>query len=162
MGGNGIKFIDSPVIKLPYFKLSRVKGHTCLRQALSGIVHIVEIVTEVHSMQFCTPARTPAKVRIPVYKFCAIKWAGVVSLFGRNQKAPDIAFVFRSTVCFNLVDSPVVGCAGNKTIRNSKSGKTNNNKCRCLVALERIFGTVVHIVKSIAEVHIVRGRSISR
>ncbi len=106
----------------------------------------------------------PAKDCIQVYEWGPISRDRVVCSPWGDRKIPDNAFVCCSTVSLNFIYPPVVGRARNKTIRIIESRKANDKKSRGLVAPEarRVGGAVVHIVKIIAEVHIVRGRSGTR
>ncbi len=84
MGRNPIKLINTPVIELAYFKRSGIEGLICLGQTTGGIVHIVEIVAEIHGVQFRTPARAPPKVHILVDKLGAIQWNRIIGFLWRN------------------------------------------------------------------------------
>ena len=87
-----------------------------------GIVDVVKIVTEIYSVKYRLKARRPAKLRIGFYEFGAISGIGEVGALAWNCKAPDIAFVYCGAVCFDFIDSPVVSCARNKTVRIGRSG----------------------------------------
>ncbi|MBA7682285.1 hypothetical protein ES703_90635 [subsurface metagenome] len=163
MRAETIEFVDAPVVKLVVFKCAGSIGCSSLWKPCNGVVHIVKIVTEIYMVQFGAETCRPAKVCIRVYEFGVVSRVGVIGSLGRNRKAPDIAppRTIRLGI-IDLIDSPVICRARNKAIRIRKSGKANNKICRGLVALECALGAIVHIVKILAEIYIVRGRVISR
>jgi len=96
------------------------------------------------------------------YLLGTISRVGCIGGPGGNRKAPDITLVYCSAIGFNVIDPPVVSGARNKTVRKWHAGKANNKKRRDLVATVRLSGAIVHIVKILAEIYIVRDRKISR
>ena len=62
----------------------------------------------------------------------------------------------------DLIDSPVISCPWNKTIRIRKSGEADDKNQLALVALERTPGALIHIVIILAQIYIVRNRIRSR
>ncbi|MBA7652884.1 hypothetical protein ES703_60723 [subsurface metagenome] len=124
-------------------------------KAHNGIADIVKIVAEKDGVNFRTGACRPAKVCSRVYKAGAVRQVVVIGLLGWNCKAPDVTFVYRSTVGLNLINPPVVSCARHQTVRNGKSGKTNSEKRLSLVALECAAGAIAYIGKILAEIYIV-------
>ncbi|MBA7659693.1 hypothetical protein ES703_67684 [subsurface metagenome] len=98
-------------------------------------------------MQFRTETFRPAKLHIRFYLLGGISRVWVVGSLRWNHKAPDIAFprTIRLGV-IDLINSPVICCARDETIRISKSGEAGNKKRCGLVALERALGASVHIV----------------
>ncbi len=86
----------------------------------------------------------------------------VVGLLGLNPEAPDLAFPRTVRVgLIDLVDSPIVSLAIYKAVRIRVSGEADNKIQRFLVAPECVTCAVVHIVKIISEVNIVRDGKIT-
>ncbi len=119
-------------------------------------------------MQFCFEARCPRQD-------CAfgIDERGIISRnrfigrLGLNRKAPDVTFPWAVRVYIvDLVDPPVIGRAINKTVRIRISGKAGNkiHRFQVLIASEcfALACGIVHIVKIIAQIHIMRNRESSR
>ena len=56
----------------------------------------------------------------------------------------------------DLIDSPVISCPWNKTIRIRKTGEADNKNQLALVAPERTPCALIHIVIILAQVYIVQ------
>ena len=75
---------------------------------------------------------------------------GIVGLYGRNGKAPDFASPWAIRMgLIDLVDSPIVGCARDKTFGIGKSGEAGHIKLCHLVAAVRLTSTFIDVVKII-------------
>ncbi len=81
---DNIKLIDTPVVSLSQFKCAGIIGRNSLGKSTSGIVHIVKILTKIHSVQFRTETCRPAKVCIRVYLLGSISRVGCIGGLGRN------------------------------------------------------------------------------
>ncbi len=160
---DNIKLIYPPVVSLSQFKCAGSKVRSSLRRTSGSVIHIVKIVSEIHGVQFRTETFRPAKFCSKVYQLGTISRVGVICGLGGNRKAPDLTFP--GTIGFGFIyfiNSPVVSCSRHKTIRIRKSGKTDNKIRLGLVASECLGGAVVHQVKIVTEVHIVRESKFAR
>jgi len=114
-------------------------------------------------VQLGTETSRPAKSCIRVNESGAVGWIGIVGCFGRNREAPNRTFPWTVRVgIVDLVDTPVIGCAGNKTIGKWKSSEAGNKRCRALVAPECGLGSIVYTVEIVAQIDIVGNSKFSR
>ena len=70
-----------------------------------------------------------------------------------RRETPHITFVHR-TVGLNLVDSPVICCAENKTLWIKKARKAHNHPGFDLVAFECTFSALINARIAGADVHV--------
>ena len=113
-------------------------------------------------MQFRTETGRPSQRRLDINKFGTIGRIWIVGLLRGNGKTPDVTLVFCRAIGLDFVDSPVVRRTGNQTVRIGKSWKADNEKRPGLVALERIAGPIIDVIKILAEINIMRGSGLSR
>jgi len=85
MRGDDIKLIYSPVVDLFQFERAGAVGCNSLGQTSGCVVDIVEVVAEIHSMQFRPETRRPAKgYCIRVYELGAVNGIGISGSLGWN------------------------------------------------------------------------------
>ena len=151
-----VEFVHAPEVR--FVELKRARVITCVRlwEPSRRVIHIVEILTEIHSVQPCTHTCRPTESQIRIDEHSPVCRTRIVSLYRRNEKAPDLTLPGTVRVrLVDLVDSPVIRRTRHKAFGKSESGKACNIKRRRLVALECFAGSVVHIVKVVAEIDIV-------
>ncbi len=122
---DSIKLIDTPVVSLVWYKPAGRICRSSLCETTGGIVYIIKIVAEINCVQFRTETRCPANCSTRVYEFSSVSRNWFIGGFGRNHKAPDIAFPGTIGIgIIDLINTPVICCSRNKTFRISKTRKT--------------------------------------
>ena len=114
-------------------------------------------------MYSCAKARRPAKGRIQVHEFGAVGRVGEIGSLRRNAEAPYIARpgTIRLGV-IDLVDPPVICCAGDKAVRIRESDEAGNETRGRHVALESVCRSIGHVFEVVAQIHVVRDCMTSR
>ncbi len=109
-------------------------------------------------MQFGAKTRRPRQSCVFGIDECGtISRYRVIGLIGLNPEAPDIALPRTVRIgIIDLINSPVVSLAVNKTVRIWISGKAGNKIQAFLITAECFALTcgIVHIVKIVAHIHI--------
>ena len=117
-------------------------------------------------MQFRPETRRPTQdYVIRADELSAIRRIRIIRRLGRNRETPDIPFPRTVWIGFvDFVDSPVVRCSRDEALRIGKSRKAGHVKCCRLVTSECLtcIRCMIHIVKVVAQIHIVRNGKISR
>ena len=156
---DAVEFIDPPVVRRVQIQWAGRIGRVGILKSDRRVVHIVEIVAEVHRMHNGPQAGRPAKLHVGIDKSDTIGWVGIVSLLRWNGEIPDRTLPGAVRVrVVDLIDSPIVRCARYQTIRIGKARKTGYVERRRLVASERftLVCTIVYAVKAIPHIDIVR------
>jgi len=154
MRHGAVELIYAPVIRLVEFKLAEVIPAQRLRYPLHGVGHGLRIVAKVHRVRLGAATGRPRESHVCVYESLPVARDRIIGLTGENEEAPEPAFMFGHTVGFHFINAPVICRTRNETVRIWESGKTDNKKCRGLIALERALGSSTHVIKIVAQIDI--------